>query len=201
MGVGGAYLENSDKQVLAGKYRIAEFSENIWKEAERLFFGADFGFAKDPNTLVRSFILHNRLYIEYEAYGQQTELDHMPELYDTIPGSRDWPIKADSARPETISYLKRQGFNISAAEKWQGSVEDGIAHLRGFDEIIIHPRCKNVAREARMWSYKTDRITGEVLPKLADGYEHCWDGIRYSLDGHIKRKGQMAGMMIPKRLR
>lgn len=126
----GSYLENSDKQVLAGKYRIAEFSDNLWKEAERLFFGADFGFAKDPNTLVRSFILHNRLYIEYEAYGQHTELDHMPELYDTIPGVRDWPIKADSARPETISHLKRQGFNISAAEKWQGSVEDGIAHLR-----------------------------------------------------------------------
>lgn len=197
----GAYLENSDKQVLAGKYRIAEFSDSLWKEAGRLFFGADFGFAKDPNTLVRSFILHNRLYIEYEAYGQHTELDHMPELYDTIPGVRDWPIKADSARPETISYLKRQGFNISAAEKWQGSVEDGIAHLRGFDEIIIHPRCKNVAREARLWSYKTDRITGEVLPKLADGNEHCWDGIRYSLDGHIKRKSQTVGMLIPKRLR
>ena len=197
----GAYLENSDKQVLAGKYRIAEFSDNLWKEAERLFFGADFGFAKDPNTLVRSFILHNRLYIEYEAYGQHTELDRMPELYDTIPGVRDWPIKADSARPETISYLKRRGFNISAAEKWQGSVEDGIAHLRGFDEIIIHPRCKNVAREARLWSYKTDRITGEVLPKLADGNEHCWDGIRYSLDGHIKRKSQVVGMLIPKRLR
>ncbi|MBI6122069.1 PBSX family phage terminase large subunit [Serratia marcescens] len=197
----GAYLENSDKQVLAGKYRIAEFSDNLWKEAERLFFGADFGFAKDPNTLVRSFILHNRLYIEYEAYGQHTELDHMPELYDTIPGVRDWPIKADSARPETISYLKRQGFNISAAEKWQGSVEDGIAHLRGFDEIIIHPRCKNVTREARLWSYKTDRITGEVLPKLADGNEHCWDGIRYSLDGHIKRKSQAVGILIPKRLR
>ncbi|HGM6983947.1 TPA: PBSX family phage terminase large subunit [Serratia marcescens] len=196
----GAYLENSDKQVLAGKYRIAEFSDSLWKEAERLFFGADFGFAKDPNTLVRSFILHNRLYIEYEAYGQHTELDHMPDLYDTIPGVRDWPIKADSARPETISYLKRQGFNISAAEKWQGSVEDGIAHLRGFDEIIIHPRCKNVAREARLWSYKTDRITGEVLPKLADGNEHCWDGIRYSLDGHIKRKSQTVGMLLPKRL-
>ena len=61
------------------------------------------------NTLVRSFILHNRLYIEYEAYGQQTELDHMPALYDTI-GAREWPIKADSARPETISYLRRQGI-------------------------------------------------------------------------------------------
>lgn len=89
--------------MLAGKYRIAEFPESLWKEAERLFFGADFGFAKDPNTLVRSFILHKRLYIEYEAYGQQTELDHMPEIYDTISASRDWPIKADSARPETPS--------------------------------------------------------------------------------------------------
>ena len=196
----GAYLENSDKQVLAGKYRIAEFPDDLWKEAERLFFGADFGFAKDPNTLTRSFILRNTLHIEYEAYGEHTELDHMPALYDTVPESRKWPIKADAARPETISYLRRQGFNISAAEKWQGSVEDGVAYLRGFDEIIIHPRCKNTAREARLWSYKTDRITGEVLPKLADGNEHCWDGIRYSLDGYIKRKPQSMGMMIPKRL-
>lgn len=188
----GAYLENSDKQVLAGKYRTEEFADDLWEKAERLFFGADFGFAKDPNTLIRSFIIENTLYIEYEAYGLQTELDHMPALYDTIPGSRTWPIKADSARPETISYLKRHGFQISAADKWQGSVEDGIAHLRGFDEIIIHPRCKNVAREARLWSYKTDRITGEVLPKLADGDEHTWDAIRYSLDGHIKRKSKGA---------
>lgn len=29
----GAYLENSDKQVLAGKYRIADFSDELWKEA------------------------------------------------------------------------------------------------------------------------------------------------------------------------
>jgi len=54
----GVYLENSDKQVLAGKYRIDKFSDSLRKEAERLFFGADFGFAKDPNTLVRSFVLH-----------------------------------------------------------------------------------------------------------------------------------------------
>jgi len=38
------------------------------------------------------------------------------------------------------------------------------------------------------------------LPKLADGNEHCWDGIRYSLDGYIKRRAQTMGMMIPKRL-
>ncbi|ATG16994.1 PBSX family phage terminase large subunit [Providencia rettgeri] len=185
----GAYLENSEKQVLAGKYEIRSFSDDLWKKADRLLFGADFGFAKDPNTLLRQFILDDCLYIEYEMYGLGIELDHMPAFYDKIPESRKWSIKADSARPETISYLRRQGFNISAAKKWQGSVEDGITFLRGFKQIIIHPRCKETAKEARLYSYKTDRITGEVLPVILDANNHCWDAVRYGLDGYINKKG------------
>ena len=184
----GAYLENSDKQVLANKYVVRTFPDDLWKKADRLLFGADFGFAKDPNTLLRQFILDDCLHIEYEAYGIGVELDHMPAFYDQIPEARKWPIKADSARPETISYLRRQGFNISAAKKWQGSVEDGITFLRGFKQIIIHPRCKETAKEARLYSYKTDRITGEVLPVIADAHNHCWDASRYGLDGYIKRR-------------
>ncbi|HGN1092671.1 TPA: PBSX family phage terminase large subunit [Proteus mirabilis] len=195
----GAYLENSDKQVLANKYVVKSFPDDLWQKADRLLFGADFGFAKDPNTLLRQFILDDCLYIEYEVYGIGVELDHMPAFYDKIPESRKWPIKADSARPETISYLKRQGFNISAAKKWQGSVEDGITHLRGFKQIIIHPRCKETAKEARLYSYKTDRITGEVLPVIEDKNNHCWDAVRYGLDGYITQKSN-AGLLVPKRL-
>ncbi|NBN68380.1 PBSX family phage terminase large subunit [Proteus sp. G2609] len=194
----GAYLENSDKQVLANKYVVKSFPDDLWQKADRLLFGADFGFAKDPNTLLRQFILNDCLYIEYEAYGIGVELDHMPAFYDKIPESRKWPIKADSARPETISYLKRQGFNISAAKKWQGSVEDGITHLRGFKQIIIHPRCKETAKEARLYSYKTDRITGEVLPIIEDKNNHCWDAVRYGLDGYITQKSNI-GMLVRKR--
>lgn len=194
----GAYLENSDKQVLANKYVVKSFPDDLWQKADRLLFGADFGFAKDPNTLLRQFILNDCLYIEYEAYGVGVELDHMPAFYDKIPESRKWPIKADSARPETISYLKRQGFNISAAKKWQGSVEDGITHLRGFKQIIIHPRCKETAKEARLYSYKTDRITGEVLPIIEDKNNHCWDAVRYGLDGYITQKSNI-GMLVRKR--
>ncbi|EOG1933995.1 PBSX family phage terminase large subunit [Providencia stuartii] len=196
----GAYLENSDKQVLANKYVVQSFPDDLWKKADRLLFGADFGFAKDPNTLIRMFILDDCLYIEREAYGVGVELDHMPAFYDEIPEARKWPIKADSARPETISYLKRQGFNISAAKKWQGSVEDGITYLRGFKQIIIHPRCKETAKEARLYSYKTDRITGEVLPVIEDAYNHCWDAVRYGLDGYITqtqgfKRRRIAGMI------
>lgn len=194
----GAYLENSDKQVLANKYVVKSFPDDLWKKADRLLFGADFGFAKDPNTLIRMFILDDCLYIEREAYGVGVELDHMPAFYDEIPEARKWPIKADSARPETISYLKRQGFNISAAKKWQGSVEDGITYLRGFRQIIIHPRCKETAKEARLYSYKTDRITGEVLPVIEDAHNHCWDAVRYGLDGYITQKS-VVGMLVRKR--
>ena len=191
----GAYLENSDKQVLSGKYIIEEFDDDLYKKAERLLFGGDFGFANDPNTLIRFFILDDCLYIEYEAYGVHVELDEMPQFYDSVPESRKWSIKGDGSRPETISYIRREGFKISAAKKWQGSVEDGISHLKGFKQIIIHPRCKHTAEEARLYSYKTDRVTEEVLPIIEDKNNHCWDAIRYGLDGYIKQSNVM-GILV-----
>ncbi|MCX8607148.1 PBSX family phage terminase large subunit [Gilliamella sp. B3766] len=191
----GAYLENSDKQVLSGCYKVEAFDNNLYKKADRLLFGGDFGFANDPNTLIRSFILNDCLYIEYEAYGLHIELDEMPAFYDSVPESRKWIIKGDCSRPETISHIKRKGFNISAAKKWQGSVEDGIAYLRGFKQIIIHPRCKHTAEEARLYSYKSDRVTNEVLPVIEDKNNHCWDAVRYSLDGYIKHK-RSAGLFM-----
>lgn len=206
----GAYLENSDKQVIR-RYRVSPFDDDLWEKAERLMFGGDFGFADDPSVLIRCFILEDRLYIEYEAYGKHVELDDMWKFYagqegaserqladwrmndhrmfPGVPGARDWPIKGDGSRPETISKLKKEGFKISAAKKWQGSLEDGITHLNGFKEIIIHPRCIHTAEEARKYSYKVDK-NGDILPIIIDDWNHCWDSIRYALDGYITKKGK-----------
>lgn len=176
----------SDAQVFRGKYVVEPFEDDLYKKAERLFFGADFGFAQDPSTLVRCFMLDRNLYIDYEAYGVGVEIDELPQLYRSVPGADKWPIKADSARPETISYLRnRCGFNIAGAEKWQGSVEDGIAYLKSFEKIVIHPSCKHTADEFRLYSYKTDKLTNEVLPIILDKNNHIIDAIRYGLDGYI----------------
>lgn len=198
----GMPRKRSNAIILNGKYVVEEFPDDLWTKADRLLFGADFGFADDPSTLIRFFILEHstqrrELYIEYEAYGQHIELDDMPEFYGEVPGSRKWPILADNARPETISYIKRHGFAISAATKWPGSVEDGITHLRGFDRIVIHPRCKHAATEAYLWRWKVDKnqvdIYGQpkVLPVPAPGNEHCWDAVRYGMDGYIQRSGSL----------
>lgn len=192
----------SNAIILNQKYRVENFDEDLWKEARvRLRFGADFGFAQDPSTLIRFFVIEEgkkrSLYITHEAYGVGIDLDNMAEFYDSVPDSRDWPIKADCARPETISHIRRRGFNISAAAKWDGSVKDGIAHLRGYDMIYIHPRCIKTAAEAYLWRYKVDPKSVDeqgqplVLPIVVDKFNHCWDGIRYGLDGEIQRSGAL----------
>lgn len=155
----------------------------------RFFHGADWGFANDPTALVRFFERDKVLYVDQESVGYGVEIDETPQLFDKIDTARRWPIKADCSRPETISFMRRQGFQIEAAEKWPGSVEDGIAHLNGFRRIIIHPRCTHTAHEARHYSFKVDKITKQVLPIIVDANNHCIDAIRYGLDGYIQRRG------------
>jgi phage terminase large subunit len=37
-----------------------------------------------------------------------------------------------------------------------------------------------------LYSYKTDRLTGDVLPIIVDKHNHCIDALRYSLEPLIK---------------
>ena len=82
------------------------------------------------------------------------------------------------------------GDSIVPADKWAGSVEDGIDFLRSFEQIVIHERCKHMADEASLYSYKVDAKTNQVLPLVVDKHNHCWDAIRYGLDGYIQRAGE-----------
>ena len=187
----GKPLTITDAVIFKGHYTVESFPDDLWKKADRLFYGADFGFANDPSTLIRCFILDNKLYIDHEAYGVGIEINELPSFYDSVPDSRKWQIWGDSARPETISYLKKQaGFRIDSADKWQGSIEDGIAYLKSFDKIVIHSRCRHMAEEARLYRYKTDKQTNEILPVIEDSNNHLWDALRYSLNGYIRRKGR-----------
>jgi phage terminase large subunit len=94
---------------------------------------------------------------------------------------------ADSARPETVSYMQRRGFRIQPAIKGPGSVEDGVEFLKSFD-IVVHPRCTHTADELTLYSYKVDRLTGVVLPVLEDKKNHVIDALRYALEG-LRRIG------------
>jgi phage terminase large subunit len=77
-------------------------------------------------------------------------------------------------------------------------VEDGIAHLRSYAEIVIHPRCRETINETRLWSYKVDRLSGDILPIVVDANNHWMDGLRYALAPMIKRRdGGLSGIQAP----
>ncbi|NBW21632.1 MAG: PBSX family phage terminase large subunit, partial [Caulobacteraceae bacterium] len=144
---------------------------------------ADWGFAIDPTVLVRCHIAGKKLFVDYEAYMVGCEITDTPNLFLTIPDAESWPIVADSSRPETISYMRKNGFpKIMPAIKGPNSVEEGVEWLKSFD-IIVHPRCRHTIDELTHYSYKVDPLTQRVIPKLDDRDNHVIDALRYACEG------------------
>ena len=103
---------------------------------------------------------------------------------------RAWPVIADSARPETISYMRRHGYGrMESAKKGPNSVKEGVMFLQGY-EIIIHPRCKHAIDEFRAYCYKTEEVidpttgllTERALPVFEDKKNHIIDPVRYAVE-------------------
>lgn len=194
----GKPIGNPLEIIFSNKYEVRDFKTPPINELyqSRFFFGADWGFANDPTVLIRCFIKDDCLWIDHEVYGHRIEIDALGRLFDKIPESRKWIIKADCARPETISYVGRQktvdkpNFKIMAAKKWPGSVIEGIEYLKSFRKIIIHKRCKKILQEFENYSYKIDKNTKEILADVDDkaGWDHGIDGVRYGLDDYIRSR-------------
>jgi phage terminase large subunit len=148
----------------------------------------------------------NVLFVRHEAYEVGCQIDDTPALFagnDNQPPGRErwqnkreltgcpdvlrWRIIADSARPEVISYMARRGFTIEPAKKGPGSVEEGVTFLQSFD-ICVHPDCVHTQDELTFYEYETDKLTGEVLPKLKDKNNNVIDALRYALE-NVRRAG------------
>jgi len=179
----GDYVRNSEARVFKN-WKVEEFETPVGVSFR---LGADWGFAVDPSVLVRCYVEGRTIFIDHEAYMVGCEIDQLPDLFDRVPESRKWFITADSARPETISYMRRNGYpKINPATKGPNSVDEGVEFMKSYD-IVVHPRCKHVIDELTLYSYKIDKLTEEVLPILEDKNNHCIDAMRYALEGIRKR--------------
>jgi phage terminase large subunit len=177
----GGYNTKREAQIFRGCWVIDDFTPG--PDWQGPYHGLDHGFSNDPTAAVRCWIHGNKLFIEYDPGRTGLELDDTAEyLRAKVPGIERFTLRCDNSRPETISYLKRHGLpRAEAADKWPHSVEDGIAFIKTFDQVVIHTRCKNMATEARLYSFKVDKLTGDVLPTILDKNNHWWDAVRYAL--------------------
>jgi phage terminase large subunit len=184
----GELLVNSEAQVFkTPQHWVVDKFDDDPKAFK--YFGLDFGFSQDPTAGVRCYIKDNTLYVTHEAVKLGLEIDDTGKfLEDRLPDLRKYCIYADNARPESISFIKRQSYNIKAVTKGKGSVEDGIEYMKSFDKIVIHKRCVYTIEEFTNYSYKVDERSGIISTDLVDDNNHCIDAIRYGLERCMKNK-------------
>lgn len=175
--------------------------------------GADWGFSVDPSVLIECYIFDRVLYFRREAWKIKCEIDELPSLFGGTD-DRDPPrwrneightgisaarqghtIVADSARPDTISYLRNRGFKIVSAKKGPGSIKEGIEFMSSHD-IVVHPDCTHIQDELTHYKYKEDPLTGDVLPELEDKDNHTIDSCRYAVEG-VRRTRHKAPIQAP----
>jgi phage terminase large subunit len=176
---------NSSASILGDKVEIRDFTSPEWGVTE-YFYGVDWGFSTDPTCLIRSFEYDDCLYIDHEAYRNRVETNELPALLMQVPRACDSIISADNARPEHVSYCRRNGLRrMVSCRKWSGSIEDGISHLRSYKKIYIHNRCKNTIKDFKGYSFAVDKKTSIVTNKILDLNNHAVDAVRYSLERKI----------------
>lgn len=197
----GEYQRNSEARVFRN-WTIEEFET---PSNATLRFGADWGFSVDPTVLIRCFIGRfekgdaiaddkgTHLFVDYEAHEIGCEINKTPFLFDTVPDSRRWPITADSARPETISYMRKNGFpKIAPAIKGARSIEEGVEFLKSYD-IVVNPRCSHAIDDLTLYSFELDPLTQKVTNKLADKSNNVIDALRYACEGARRAKAANPG--------
>lgn len=198
----GGYRQNSEAQVLRN-WRVERFDPPPAGTA--LLGGGDWGFSVDPTVGLICFIVGRTLYIWREVWAIGCEIDRTPALFDKLDPewtparakdpnwkslARRIPIIADSARPETISYMQRNGFpRMQAAIKGPGSVEDGVTFLQSYD-IVVHPDCFHTIDELKLYSFVIDKKTDRITTDLEDKNNHTIDSARYAVE-NVRRTSKV----------
>ena len=182
---------HSDAQIFNKKWEAACFEPPVGVE---FLHGIDFGYSTDANAAAQCYIHDGCLWIYRESYHHRLDTDFMADtIKRDIPGIEKFVIRADCARPETISYLQRHGLpNITGVEKWKGNREDAITHCRSYRKIMIHERCKHMIDEAKLYSWKIHAQSKDILPEAEDKNDHMWDAVFYALAPVIQQS--LAGL-------
>lgn len=183
----GELLERSDVQVFHRDPQLWHIEDFEPDPKAYAYYGLDFG-STDPTACIRCYITDNILYITHEFYSRKIEIDDVADkCCATIEGFKRGKIIADSSRPDMISFMRRQGYNVHGSIKGKGSIEDGIAFIRSFDKVVIHSSCKHTIDEFNYYSYKIDARSGDITSNIEDAHNHAIDALRYALERVMKK--------------
>ena len=138
--------------------------------------GLDFGFSNDPSAAVRIWVHEREIWVKQLVY--KTDL-HNDALYAELRAagvSEFDTVTADSARPDIISDLYRQGLHgITEVKKRANYKEDVATRLQSYKIHLIEGDT-DLIREISTYSWARDK-NGKQIPKLQDGEDHGIDAL------------------------
>lgn len=169
--------------------RVFDVHEISIRPGVKSAFGMDFGYVNDPSTLFCGLVdtVAREIYVFDEMYekGMSNE-DILRKVTDM--GYAKERIKADSAEPKSIAYLRKAGLRrIRAAKKGPDSIRAGISLIQDY-KIIIHPRCVNFITEISNYTWDKDKFDN-AINKPIDDFNHLMDAMRYAMEDFDGRKG------------
>jgi len=143
-------------------------------------YGLDFGY-NHPTCLVKCMYNGNKVYVKELIYKSGlTTTDLINEMKGLGLDTSKY-MYCDSARPEIIEELRRNGF--SRATGANKNVKQGIDKVKSM-EVYIHYESINLWKEFRLYSWKTNKeqVIDEPVKLNDDGM----DAMRYAIFSHIK---------------
>ena len=169
--------------------RVFDVHEISIRPSVRSAFGMDFGYVNDPSTLFCGLVdtVARKIYVFDEMYEKGMSNEDIRSKVSEMGYSKE-RIKADSAEPKSIAYLRKAGLTrIRAAKKGPDSIRAGISIIQDY-KIIIHPRCVNFITEISNYTWDKDKFDN-AINKPIDDFNHLMDAMRYAMEEFDGRKG------------
>ncbi len=168
----GGWLEKQEGVVFTN-WKFGKFNPDGLQES----FGMDFGFAVDPDALVRVAIDKTKriIYVKQEIYQKGIKTHELAKLMKGIVN--DGLVIADSAEPRLIEDLKYAGINIEGVKK--GTIESGIVRMQDYS-IVVDEQSQDIAKELNNFVY-----LNKASKLYVDDWNHSIDAIRYNVTFHL----------------
>ena len=142
-------------------------------EFKEMVYGLDFGY-NHPTSLVQCLFLDNKIWVKELIYRSGlTTTDLINEMKSLNLNLRK-EIICDSARPEIIEELKRNGFMAKGAIK---EVKAGIDTVKS-SELYIQKGSLNLLKELSSYKWKTNGDI--VLDEPVKVFDDAVDALRYA---------------------
>jgi phage terminase large subunit len=159
--------------------------DSIPSEAKLLGYGVDFGWS-DPNVLIGVYQMGDSIFCDELLYLRQTTLpDFIYKIKDLGINLKDDFI-CDSANPQSIEEMKRNGINSKRVEKT--TILHGIDLIKR-SNLYITNRSENLFKEFQQYVWKQDKNL-KNLDEPIDDFNHGIDSIRYVLQMKLNKKKQ-----------